>query len=82
MHWLFDETKKVAAQSEYRKETLEIAEKSFSNDAATLVALLVVNDRHDDAERIAAEARKMFDTKEFRELIVRALRGEFPPARP
>jgi hypothetical protein len=82
MRRLFEETSKLAAQSDYAKETRAIAEKNFSHDATTLVALLVLNDRRVDAERIAAEARKTLDTKESRESITRALRGELPPAWP
>ena len=41
------------------------AEKSFTNGIATLVALLVVNDRKPEAEKVAADAKKEWDDASF-----------------
>jgi hypothetical protein len=59
----------------------ERSQRNFTTDAATLVALLVINDRKADAERIAAQALGDHDTSEFRELLEQAMRGEVPKQR-
>jgi hypothetical protein len=79
---LYSETKRLTAGSEYEKQTREVADKTFTNDVATLVALLVLNRRQADAERIAAEARKVWDAPAFGKILDRALKGEVPAAWP
>lgn len=83
---LREETIKVIAEPreplEYAKDLKEFAEKSFSHSVATLVALLVVNGRKADAERIAANARKVQDDAGFRQLLSKAQSGEVPPPWP
>ena len=60
----------------------ENSTKSFSNDVATLVALLALNDRMADADRIAEEAMKEWNSPEFREQLRKARNGEMPPPWP
>ncbi len=67
---------------EYSKEIEEHSTRSFANEAATLVAVLVLNDRQADAERIAAEAMKESDGPEMKEALPKALKGEVPPRWP
>jgi hypothetical protein len=57
-------------------------EKSFSTNMATLVGLLAVNGRKEDAARIAEKARALSDDAEYRKAIDAALRGEVPPPWP
>ena len=57
-------------------------EKSFSTNVATLVGLLAVNGRKEDAARIAEKARGLSDDADYRKAIDAALRGEVPPPWP
>ena len=54
------------------------AERSFTNNVATLVALLAVNGRRQDAEAIAQKARLELDDPAFRAAIDAALTGAVP----
>jgi hypothetical protein len=60
----------------------EFADKMFSNSSATLVALLVLNDRKTDALRIAEKALKELDAAEFKQTLEQAKKGELPPSWP
>jgi hypothetical protein len=53
-------------------------DRRFTNDVATLVALLVVSGRRADAERVASEARLEKDDAEFAASIDKALQGNVP----
>lgn len=77
---LYRETTKIASeyQQEDAVELRDHATKTFSNSVATLVALLVLNDRPADADRIAAEARKEWDDEEFQKELKKARNGELP----
>jgi hypothetical protein len=79
---LYEETKKMSEGSDYSREMGEFAEKSFTNGVSTLVALLVVNQRKAEADRIADEARKAWNDAGFRRQLDRALTGEVPPPWP
>jgi hypothetical protein len=52
--------------------------KNFTNDSTTLVALLVVNDRKDEAEEAAKTFRKERDDAEYRAALDDALKGNVP----
>jgi tetratricopeptide (TPR) repeat protein len=54
------------------------AEQTFSNESATLVALLVVNGRRSDAQRIADEAKKDWDDTSLHAALEKALDGQVP----
>lgn len=56
--------------------------KSFCNGVATLVALLVLNDRKADADRVAAEAVKEWEDPRFKEELEKAKNGNVPPPYP
>jgi hypothetical protein len=80
---LYRETSKIRPGFEqYAVDLREQAAKSFSNEAATLVALLALNDLTADAERISAEAIKVWDDPAFRAQLEKARNGEVPPPWP
>jgi len=56
----------------------DFANNKFSNDATTLVALLVVNDRTSEAAKVAAAAKQEWDDKGFHKAIDEALKGKVP----
>jgi tetratricopeptide (TPR) repeat protein len=56
----------------------EYAEKSFSNGVATLVGVLVQNNRKDEAQKIADKALKEKTDATFKALINKSLAGEVP----
>lgn len=60
---------------------LEYAEKKFKNEAATVIALLVVAGRLDRAQEIANRILVVKDDESVRQIVDRALTGEFPPQR-
>jgi hypothetical protein len=60
----------------------EYAEKSFTNEVATLLALLVVNGRAEEAEAIAQKARLEWDNPAFHAAIDTALTGTVPEPYP
>ena len=57
---------------------LEFANKKFTNDAATLIALLTVNGRKAEAEEIAVDAKKEWNNASFHAEIDKALQGKIP----
>lgn len=65
-------------EGEHGKLHRAFAEKSFTNEAATLIALLVVNDRKAEAEAVAAKARDAWNDPAFHEAIDSALAGAVP----
>ena len=75
-------TARLSERDGFGPELREHAERSFRNDAATLVALLVLNDRRDEAEEVARKARAVFISTALDRSLDRALKGEIPPAYP
>jgi hypothetical protein len=61
------------------KKLQEHAEKNLKNQTAILVALLVLNERN--ADRLAAEAAKLWDDPQFKQQLEKARNGEVPPQR-
>ena len=60
-------------------ESLDYAHDSFAHQIATLVSLLVLNERHKEAEEIAEVAILELDTPTFSQMLDNALNG-IPPA--
>lgn len=58
------------------------AERFFVHDLTTMVALLVKNQREDEAREIAASALEELDTEDFRTKLDGALAGNVPEPRP
>ena len=66
---------------ETAKLMAQIWEENFSNDVATLVALLELNGRRADAEAIVAEALEVRSDSEFKAVLDKALEGQVPEPR-
>jgi hypothetical protein len=64
-----------------KSKHLEYAEDSFTHDAATLIALLVLNKRGAEAEKIAERVRKESQNSDREKAIAAALKGELPKDR-
>lgn len=79
MYRMTEQTAKDAKLGEMRTN---FAQQSFSNGVATLVALLAVSDRKSEAERIAAEAKRVWDDEAFAAELDKALKGQVPPPWP
>lgn len=62
--------------------TLMFSDKRFTSDVGILVALLVVNDRADEAHKIANQARQEWDNADFHKALDSALTGKVPPLWP
>jgi hypothetical protein len=60
----------------------QLAETTFVNRVATLVALLAVTDRKDEAETFASQARKEWDNAAFGAALDAALQGTVPDQYP
>jgi hypothetical protein len=73
-HYLLD----LPADSIAGETRTAFAQKSFSNSVTTLVSLLVLSGRKTDAERIAANAKSVWNDKLFSDALDRALKGEVP----
>jgi serine/threonine protein kinase len=60
------------------KRSPRFAERKMENESATLVALLVVNDRETEARTAAEELKAAWDSETFHEAIDSALAGKVP----
>jgi len=68
----------IAKSATMGNRLLDFAKKKFSNESATLVALLVVNGRKEQAEAIAAKAEKVLEDSNLKALLEKAKNGEVP----
>jgi len=75
---LFRINKRLTKDPRFGAEHLEYANKKFTNDAATLIALLTVNGRKAEAEEIAGDAKKEWNNASFHAEIDKALQGKLP----
>jgi hypothetical protein len=57
---------------------LEISRKKFANEAATLVAILAVNDRQPEAIEVARKAREVLEDVDFHTQLGQSLQGIVP----
>ena len=73
----YRESLRLASESD-RPEHSGFAERYFAHHASTLVALLVVNGRFEEAEAVAAAAGEEIRSEAFRESLASALRGNVP----
>lgn len=69
-------------KSQGTPQLLEMAGRMFTSKTATLVALLAINNRNDEAERVATQAAQENDTPESAALLAEAKTGKLPPAWP
>lgn len=74
---LFDATSRFADRSP-NPMLRDHAHKTFVNSTSTLVALLVIDDRHGVAVEIAERARQVLDSPELRTGLEKALEGIVP----
>lgn len=78
----FEEKRAIERESDKSPQLPEFAVPKFLNEAGTLVALLVVNDRQDEAERAVAELKKEKGDAAFHaklaEELEKALKGKVP----
>ncbi len=73
---------KQSADALGNKQVTEIANKLFANGTATLVALLVINDRKEDADRIATQAANEWNDHQFLKQLKEARKGKVPAPGP
>jgi hypothetical protein len=75
---LFRENNRRAQDPKFGTEFKTFAEKSFTNECTTLVALLVVNERGSEAQEIATAALKEWSEPLFHAALEKALKGRVP----
>jgi tetratricopeptide (TPR) repeat protein len=80
---LYRENMQLSKKPKFDNGRLQaFARKKFVNDTATLIALLVVNDRKKEAKQIVDRISEEPDLPEFKAEIEKALTGEVPPPWP
>ncbi len=70
--------KQIANIPRFGKDHLTYAHKNFAHDSTTLVAILAVNNRKEEAQEIADLARVEWDNKNFHAALEKALQGIVP----
>ena len=75
---LYHENERMAGDPRFGEQHKAFGQHNFSNGVATLVALLAVSDRKSDAERIAADAKKVWADEDFAAELDKALKGRVP----
>ncbi|MCO6044576.1 hypothetical protein NG895_11725 [Aeoliella sp. ICT_H6.2] len=78
----YEETVRLAAEPDFGDNLAEFARKSFTYEVTSTVALLVLNDRKQEASELADKASKVLDTAEFKRSLDEALEGKVPPPWP
>ena len=78
MRQIFEVNLQMAEDKRFGPNLAEFANKSFRNESATLVAILTVNDRKQEASEIATLAKKQLDEPEFHKELDAALTGTVP----
>lgn len=74
----YERNRIMAAQRKFSPQLAEFGIKTFRNESSTLVAILVINKRLDDAAAIASLARKVLDDEDFQKEIDAAMEGTVP----
>lgn len=75
---LYQDQIKIGQEPEFGEDLSDFPKKYFSNESATLVALLAVNGRTNDANHVAAEAEKILNDSAFKALLEKAKKGDVP----
>lgn len=75
---MMSETEEEEPEDELRPP--KTARRIFINDVATLVGVLVLNQRTKEAGRARTQALTVLDDSEFRELLDAAMSGHLPPS--
>ena len=82
MRRLYREQLAMVNSGRFGPDIKAYAERSFTHDASTLVALLVLNDRGPEADDIIATVLKDFPDPAFRSQLQQAREGKIPPQWP
>jgi hypothetical protein len=69
---------KKMPQTARTQQLMDFAVKNFSIQSATLVAVLAINNRNDEAEQAATQASKVINNPEFTSLLAQARNGSVP----
>ncbi|NWJ40626.1 MAG: hypothetical protein HXX12_06605 [Geothrix sp.] len=72
----------MAKDPQFGPRHREFAMSTYTNEVATLVALLIANKRGDEAREIVDRALSHLDTPAFRETLAAAQQGTMPTPRP
>ena len=72
------ENQKPRGDSKLEESLRDHSKRTFINRTSTLVALLVVNERKDEAEAVAAQALKEMDDPKLRAELEKAKKGTVP----
>ncbi|MCC7146515.1 MAG: hypothetical protein IT443_08720 [Phycisphaeraceae bacterium] len=78
MEYSYRMHQQMARKPEFGAHTQRFGEMSFTNDCTTLIALLAVNGRQEEADRIAEQASKAWDDPEFHKKLEEARQGIVP----
>ncbi len=78
MQELRDRTGQISASGDSRPELLDFLNKKYRNDAVVVVALLAANERHAEAERVAAVVKSELGDPAFDRELRMALDGQLP----
>jgi RNA polymerase sigma factor (sigma-70 family) len=61
------------------QQLADFAVKNFTDQSARLVAVLAINNRQDEADRVADQAEKEVNNQDFATLLAKARTGSIPP---
>ncbi|MEM9412397.1 MAG: hypothetical protein AAGA30_14885 [Planctomycetota bacterium] len=78
MKMAFQMGRRISDDERFGKQHLDFINKKFANDVETLVALLSRSDRQESADKIAQEAKELWDDAEFHKALARSAKGEVP----
>lgn len=78
IEFLYDRLKQLDQGGRFAEEQAKFQDKKFSNDVATLVAVLTIEGNKADAETIAVSAKQKLDDPDFHEALIKALSGTVP----
>jgi hypothetical protein len=79
---MFEHHREMVKDRRFGADIGEFGEKTFRQEAATMVAILVKCKREEEAKRVAEMARTAWDDAELRKALDQALQGELPKRRP
>jgi tetratricopeptide (TPR) repeat protein len=79
---LYRMNKDSAKDERFGPEFKRFAEESFTNETTTIIALLVVNGREEEAKDVASAAKSERDDSAFHAAVERALQGVVPEPSP
>ena len=75
---LYDQHLRMAATPRFGDDMKQYAEISLTQDSATLVAILAINKKNEEAEKVAKTAKAAWDNDKFHTVLDEALKEKFP----